>query len=140
MESTVSSLACDPPPPFGSQEYRNFARRSCECVPGDPRRSRSRMDTRPARCHVDVGERRRRCRRGVPFSFYRIGDETTLLPFSRGDTSVRPISLLFLRRSGLLASRFNFSSLPPVTSLPLRLSLSLSTSFTLSPGALPISF
>lgn len=41
---------------------------------------------------------------GVPFSLYRIGDETTLLPFSRGDTSVRPISLLFLRRSGLLAS------------------------------------
>lgn len=84
------------------------------------------------RCHMDVGEWRRRCRRGVPFSFYRIGDETTLLPFSRGDTSVRPISLLFLRRSGLLAPRFHPPPLPtllplyPSFSLPLSLHLLLS--------------
>lgn len=95
--------------------------------------------------HVSVGEWRRRCRRGFLFRFYRIGDETTLLPFSRGDTSVRPISLLFLRRSGLLASDlflppFNHLTLLPLSSLSTllpqsSLSFFLSPSFTLSlPG------
>lgn len=87
------------------------------------------------RCHVDVGEWRRRCRRGVPFSFYRIGDETTLLPFSRGDTSVRPISLLFLRRSGLLAPGPPVPPPPFYLFIPLSPSLSLSIFYSLSWGA-----
>lgn len=92
------------------------------------------------RCHVDpmvVRDWRRRCHRGVPLSLYRIGDETTLLPFSRGDTSVRPISLLLLYRTGPLTSGPSLSPYihPPPFYPSLPPSFTLSLSLFLSRGA-----